>query len=123
MTSISRVERPSLLAVSATVDSGVSNLGRQPDLSGSTQQRHQARVSQQYALAQYAASQQFASQQRTLHPDGNLPPVRAYLSDRPEPAATKEDAFDPIRDLLKLRSTSVLTDAEFVTAVAKLVGR
>jgi hypothetical protein len=131
MTTISRVDRPSLTAVSAAVNAGVTDLGTPPETSGTTQQRHQARVSQQYALAQYAANQQFADRQRELYPDGNLPPVRDYLREQPTPTApaatpaaqtqSPELLLDEVRKLVELRTTSVLTDAEFTQAVASLV--
>ncbi|MCB0877376.1 MAG: hypothetical protein KDC46_00140 [Thermoleophilia bacterium] len=122
--SISRVERVGLVGVTAIAAVG-ADPGR-PDpalLSGSTRQRHEARVGHQYAAAQYAAQQRFVGEQRTRYPDGNMPSVRAYARES-EPAAraaaTPAATLAQVRSLVELHASSTITDSEFAKLVAGL---
>jgi hypothetical protein len=61
---------------------------------GTTQQRHAARVDQQYALAQYTAQQQYFQTQQAAYPHGDLPPIRDIARET-RPSATLYSAEQP----------------------------
>jgi len=125
MTRISRVERPSLLGVSSQMPSSADQFPT-PQATGTTQQRHTARVDQQYALAQYAAQQQYYQGQRAAYPQGDLPHIRDIAREGgvqsapvPQPA-TNEELVAQARQRVRRHADGELTNAELMKALVTL---
>lgn len=130
MTAVSRIERPSMLGVSMLMNSNAGEYAA-PPATGTNQQRHAARVDQQYALAQYTAQQQYFQTQQAAYPDGDFPPIRELVRETATPAAnvqrqpphaqpTNDELVAQARKILELHTTGVLSDAELVTMLDKL---